>query len=543
MQLHSIYQYDYSATRTARMDKHEMERYIVSHLDTALEQGWIKLYLQPLVRTITDSYSGAEALARWADPTLGMIMPDMFVPVLEREGLIWKVDCFMVTETMRLQKERIDAGLPVGRISVNLSRQDFETVDVAAFLQRQINRFGIRKDLIAIELTESLLVQNKERMVRIVKELRSDGFQIWMDDFGSGYSSLIFLNDYTLDLIKLDMGFLRSFTHTSRTIMRNAVDMAKKLGIRTLAEGVETEEQVRFLKEIGCDMMQGFYYTKPFPAGSLPEFIERRDMEAETIEWTGFYDRADAYVINSDTPRAVMEYHRKTDQLHFLFLNQSEKEQLRSLGRTTVADSEFVLNNRDDPLHANVEKYLERVYRTGESVTMYAMDNSCFVRTSGRLAASREDRCIFVTSIVNVTKDRNEKIGKNLDKSLADLVLLFDDVHLLNPEADTADNLINNLGINAGLIDHDRLRAGLQFFCDHMIYPEDRERYRSFADADTMIGRLKKTSDGVLRGYFRVRIPAGNAKGSYRWNEFNLLLIPGSEKVLSCIKNAEPTES
>ena len=525
------------------MNKHEMERYIVSHLDTALEQGWIKLYLQPLVRTITDSYSGAEALARWADPTLGMIMPDMFVPVLEREGLIWKVDCFMVTETMRLQKERIDAGLPVGRISVNLSRQDFETVDVAAFVQRQIDRFGIRKDLIAIELTESLLVQNKERMVRIVKELRSDGFQVWMDDFGSGYSSLIFLNDYTLDLIKLDMGFLRSFTHTSRTIMRSAVDMAKKLGIRTLAEGVETEEQVRFLKEIGCDMMQGFYYTKPFPAGSLPEFIERRDMEAETIEWTGFYDRADAYVINSDTPRAVMEYHRKTDQLHFLFLNQSEKEQLRSLGRTTVADSEFVLNNRDDPLHANVEEYLERVYRTGESVTMYAMDNSCFVRTSSRLAASREDRCIFVTSIVNVTKDRNEKIGKNLDKSLADLVLLFDDVHLLNPEADTADNLINNLGINAGLIDHDRLRAGLQFFCDHMIYPEDQERYRSFADADTMIGRLKKTSDGVLRGYFRVLIPAGDAKGSYRWNEFNLLLIPGSEKVLSCIKNAEPTES
>ncbi|MGN0433491.1 MAG: hypothetical protein ACI4EB_03055, partial [Bilifractor sp.] len=139
---------------------------------------------------------------------------------------------------------------------------------------------------------------------------------------------------------------------------------------------------------------------------------------------------------------------------------------------------------------------------------------------------------------------RTQKIGEVLYKSVSDIMLLFDDVHVLNPEQDTADTVLNNFGIEGGRTDHDPLRKGLEVFCHHMIFPEDRERYWAFADPDTMIERLRKAPDGVCRDYFRVLHTADDQKGSFEWKEFNLLLIPGSEeqKVLSCIKNAGPTE-
>ena len=312
-----------------------------------MAKGWISPYFQPIIRTITNSFAGAEALARWEDPVFGLLMPGTFVPILEQKGLIYKLDCFILKKVAKLQRNRIDAGLPVGPISVNLSRQDFDHVDMAAYAKKVCDTYNIRRDLIVLELTESLLVTDKEKMTSVVRELRAEGFAIWMDDFGSGYSSLTFLNDYTLDLIKLDMGFLKSFTHTSMEIMKSAVNMAKNLGIRTLAEGVETEEQAHFLKEIGCDMMQGYYFSKPLHMQEVPEFLRHMNMPSEVIEWKDFYDRADACAVDSDVPRAVMEYDIINDHIHYLYINRHQKEQLRSIGRVHRENSEFVLNVRD----------------------------------------------------------------------------------------------------------------------------------------------------------------------------------------------------
>jgi EAL domain-containing protein (putative c-di-GMP-specific phosphodiesterase class I) len=525
------------------MNTSEMEDYIVSHLDEALEKGWIAAYYQPLARTITNAPAGAEALARWLDPEYGNIMPGTFIPVLEKAGLIYKVDSFMLTEAVKLQRRRIDAGLKISPISVNLSRQDFDRLDVLSFVKEQLSRYKISQDLIVLELTESLLVQNKDKMTTVVKDLRSAGFRVWMDDFGSGYSSLIFLNDYTLDLIKLDMGFLKSFTATSREIMRSTVNMAKRLGIRTLAEGVETEEQVRFLREIGCDMMQGYYYSKPFPPESMEAYLRSADTPAETIEWKDFYDRADTFMINSDAPCAVLEYDISQDHIRYLFLDEKEKDELRGLGRTNRQESEFILNNKHIPLHAKFFEFYKKIINTGEDATIYFSDNSFFIRMSGSMVVRQEDRCIFSLSIVNVTEDRMQTPGKVLVKTATDIVLLFDDVHILNPENDTADNLINNFGINAGLTDQDDLRRGLRYFCNYMIYPDDRERYWKFADPDTMIRRIQQSSDGILRDSFRVMLP--NRKNpKYVWREFNLLLVPGSndKKVLSAIKDSLATD-
>lgn len=129
------------------------------------------------------------------------------------------------------------------------------------------------------------------------------------------------------------MGFFRHFDIRSRQIITSVVTMARMLGIQTLAEGVETEEQVRFLQEIGCDMMQGYYYSEPLSEQSILESLQHRNLPWEAIEWKKFYDSADDCVTNSDTPRAVMEYDRKDDQIRYLYLNRQEREQLRSIGR------------------------------------------------------------------------------------------------------------------------------------------------------------------------------------------------------------------
>lgn len=525
------------------MKPEEMENYIISHLDEALEKGWITPYLQPLVRTITENYAGAEALARWVDPVYGNIMPGIFVPILEKAGLIYRIDCRILETVLKILRKRIDAGLPVSVISINLSRQDFDKQDMAAFIREQVSRYRIQKDLIALELTESLLVQNKEKMTSIVRELRNDGFQIWMDDFGSGYSSLIFLNDYQLDLIKFDMGFLRSFSRTSREIMRNTVNMAKSLGIRTLAEGAETEEQVSFLKEIGCDLIQGYYFAKPLPFGQVQEFLDHSSRSLETSEWKQFYDLADTCVINSDTPRAVMEYDISKDHIHYLFMNQKEKEELHSLGRASRSDSEFILNNRNTPMHAKMMEFYRQAIETSEQVTSYVSDNSCFLRLNGRIVARKGDRCIILLSMVNVTRDRLNNTGEVLNKSLSDISLLFDDVHVLNPARNTADYLINNMNIGRGYNNHDDLRQGLNFFGKNLVHPEDQKRYEAFADPDTMVKRIQQAEGGILRDFFRVLLPDNHVQNKYMWKEFDLLLIPGSddEKVLSCIKSIEPT--
>ncbi len=522
----------------------EMEKYVVSHLDEAMEKGWIVPYLQPITRTITGSLSGAEALARWGDPVYGTIMPSVFVPALEKAGLIYRVDCFMYRAVCGIQSRRIAMHLPVMPISVNLSRQDFDKKDMVAFVVDEAKRCGVSRRLINLEITESVLVQDKDKMMSVVSKLREAGFEVWMDDFGSGYSSLIFLNDYTLDLIKLDMAFLRSFSKTSREIMKSTVDMAKHLGIRTLAEGVETKEHIKFLKEIGCDFMQGYYFAKPLSVPDMEVYQSTRKTQSETIEWKGFYDRADRCVVDSDVPLAVMEYDSNTDRIRYLFLNKKEREQLRGLGRSSREESAAVLNDRNNPLHARLQKCCRHAIRTGERVTTYAVDNSFVLRIGLKMVASQENRCILQVSMANVTNDRKQKVGRMPGRSLTDIVLLFDDVHVLNPDKDTAQFLFNNLGFDEGSDRRGALRQGLEYFCSHFVHPDDRESYARFANADTMMERLKRTPDGILRAFFRVLVPDEKGVRVYRWMEFDLLIVPGSDdsEVLSCIKGIEATD-
>ncbi|MDO4537075.1 MAG: bifunctional diguanylate cyclase/phosphodiesterase [Coriobacteriales bacterium] len=249
--------------------KHQIatHHYVLSHFDEALEKGYIKVYYQPIVHVATGEVCDEEALARWDDPERGLMGPMDFIPVLEEARLIHKLDLYIVKRSCENMRRRLKRGLvkDVPAVSINLSRLDFELCDIVQEIEKILAYYDVPRGYVSIEVTESALTGNQEFLRGEIDRFRADGFEVWMDDFGSGYSSLNLLKDYTFDLIKLDMGFLRRFdeNESSRILLANVIHLIKEMGIKTLVEGVETEEQLRFLQSVSCGKAQGYYFGKP----------------------------------------------------------------------------------------------------------------------------------------------------------------------------------------------------------------------------------------------------------------------------------------
>lgn len=246
-------------------------QYVVENIDRAINEGWITAYYQPIVRAASKKVCDEEALARWIDPVKGMLSPADFIPILEDTRLIFKVDMHMVDIILEKIKNRMHSGLDIVPVSVNLSRTDFECCDVVTEVCNRVDAAGVSRDLLTIEITESVIGEDFDFMKEQIERFQKLGFKVWMDDFGSGYSSLDLLQDMQFDCIKFDMRFMRQFetSQKSRIILTELMRMAMSLNIETVTEGVETPEQVEFLREIGCMKMQGYHFSKPVPEDEI----------------------------------------------------------------------------------------------------------------------------------------------------------------------------------------------------------------------------------------------------------------------------------
>lgn len=268
------YRSTYSIFDRAMLARDEKRRYIIDNIDRAIENGWIHVYYQPIVRAENGCVCDEESLARWVDPTHGFLSPADFIPALEDAKLIYKLDLNVLEQTLRKMRHLSDVGLYVVPSSINLSRSDFEVCDIVEEVRRRVDESGFGRDMVNIEITESAMGRDFAFMKQQVERFHDLGFRVWMDDFGSEYSSLDYLQNLTFDLIKLDMRFMRQFNENekSRVILTELVKMAIGLGVETICEGVEEFEQVEFLREVGCNKLQGFYFTKPLP---LEDVLER----------------------------------------------------------------------------------------------------------------------------------------------------------------------------------------------------------------------------------------------------------------------------
>ena len=246
------------------------ERYIVQNLDLALQEGWIKVFYQGIARVQTDRTASFEALARWNDPNRGTISPGEFIPVLEKYHLLYKLDLYMVEQVCREIPIRAEAGLPLLPVSVNFAAQDFIYRDIPAEIEALYLRYNMDKyvsrNCFIVEITERDIATASERFQSQLRRLREMGYQLWLDDFGSGYSSLNVFSRFEIDLIKFDMVLIQDLDSRgglNRKIIKAMIEIAHDMQIHTLAEGIETPEQRQFLRDVGCELSQGFLYRRP----------------------------------------------------------------------------------------------------------------------------------------------------------------------------------------------------------------------------------------------------------------------------------------
>ena len=248
-----------------------------ARLRQALEQGHMRLYYQPQIDLCTGQLMGAEALVRWLDPVEGLISPARFIPVAESSGIIGPLGLWVLGEACRQGQEWRAAGLPDLTIAVNVSQHQFVLTDMVRETAQVLEASGFPAQLLELEITESALATRPEEALAILNRLRDLGLRLAIDDFGTGYSSLAHLKRFPLDLLKIDQSFIRDIPNSGddMTISSSVIALGHAMGLKVLAEGVETQQQLEFLQSKGCDFFQGYFCSRPLPAQDFAQLLEK----------------------------------------------------------------------------------------------------------------------------------------------------------------------------------------------------------------------------------------------------------------------------
>jgi EAL domain-containing protein (putative c-di-GMP-specific phosphodiesterase class I) len=254
-------------------------------LKQALEKAELTLHYQPKVEIETGRIIGVEALLRWDNPDVGEVPPGKFIPVAEETGLIVPIgEWVLYTACQRAQRWR-QAGLVPVDMAVNLSSHQFRRGGLAEMVGRVMDETGLDARALELELTEGVIMENVEETVRILTQLKEMGIKLSVDDFGTGYSSMAYLKRFPLDILKIDRSFVQDITTDANdaTIIRAIIALARGLNLTSIAEGVETEEQLRFLRQHGCDQMQGYLVSRPIPAEQMEQLLGAERLTEEEV--------------------------------------------------------------------------------------------------------------------------------------------------------------------------------------------------------------------------------------------------------------------
>ena len=513
------------------------ELYIAQNFEKALTEGHICAFFQPVVRTISRKLCSFEALARWIDPVEGIIGPDIFIPVLENSRKIHLLDRHIIRFVCARIRREIDAGKSPVPVSINLSRLDFTLCNIYKEVDEAVSRYKIPHDMLNIEITESVMASEEASMLTAVNSFRADGYQVWMDDFGSGYSSLNALKDFSFDELKLDMRFLSSFSERSRRIMTSVIQMAKEIDIHTLAEGVETEEQFRYLRDIGCEKVQGYYFGRPMQYDDAMAHLREQDIVPEEPGERAYYDEigrlnflsAVPFMTNEDRaaltsarqlnsiPLALAE--GREDGFAILFYNSAFEETARSTGVSGGFLSEELLNVRQpySKLPTRLINLMDSTRVVGDG-RMYFIADGEYYEMRSRLIAKSKKAWSVLFRLDNLSEASEAAKTHELDDGLRQLYTLFERVTLVDTNEDkitplyvaTRENLLSG---TMGVKDLS------EEYARSLVFPEDRERYLAFVDPDTSDERIVNSSRTYISDFFRIY----SRHGEYRWKQITIL--------------------
>ncbi len=516
--------------------KENMERreYISDHIDEAIQKHYIKVYYQPVVRTISGNLCSLEALARWEDPVYGFLQPGQFISVLEESKQIYKLDLYIIQEICRNYARESSEENPIVPVSFNLSRLDFFLCNIFEEIEKIVKLYDVPRDMLPVEITESLFMKDNKKIIQAVWKFRKAGYQVWMDDFGSGYSSLNVLKDYEFDEIKIDMDFLTRFSDKSRQIIISAVDMSKKIGLQTLAEGVETREQFEFLRTIGCEKAQGYLFGKPMPYKECLQNCIDSGLQLETRQWRHYYDRVGKINFITDSSLAIVE--DDGIDFHYLFANSTYQKILSLVHSSTLEEAEHNLNAREYPIGKIIRQLANRAVISGKEEGLVYPDQGLYLRMTIELISQVEDHHIYRFNLENITHNQEQETQENLDLYLRYLYLMYDAVWLLHVEEDYSEDLLNSAGYSrSNRIMHDLKTLNRQY-TEENIYWEDIPRYLDFSKMTNIMQRVMESESGSVADFFRTK----DLEGNYVWKLHTLFVVPKSngKKLLYSIKDS-----
>lgn len=542
-----IRSYTHSKKEKRNLARLELEKHIESHIEEAIAEKQVKVYLQPNVRGLTQRVCGAEALSRWIDPKYGMIYPGDFISVLEKTLKIHLLDLYVFREICKNLGERLERKETVFPISLNFSRLDFNIGDFLDQLELIVEQYHVPKNLLHIEVTESVVMHNEGYMKYVVKKLHELGYQVWMDDFGSGYSSLNLLKEFEFDTFKIDMRFLSDMGKKSLIIIYSILYMAKEIGIHTVAEGVETEEQFRFLKHAGCERMQGYYFGRPEPMENwLSDLIEKNGVESRKEDY--LFDQVGLVNIISPTPFVLDRLDDSPNIYGFetvipiavcsetggkiCHLNFTEpyRDNLLDLGYAGTHDFQDALNNRKVLLAEKIRDImmLARDSMEVESMDFISSGKHCHLQV--RLVTSMDECFIYLIRIDVLTNNRVFRKIKDMNDTLRTLYSVYDMVILLNLRSDTL-LPVYMCELFDRIKESENLSAEINKYVYKNVHPDDKEHCWAFLNPQDMWERLKDSEEGFLLSYFRSR----NKYGKFVWKRFVLVRsydIGDEEKVV-----------
>ncbi|MBR6328815.1 MAG: EAL domain-containing protein [Lachnospiraceae bacterium] len=354
------------------------EQEILNEMKNALDSGQFAVYYQPKFNMENGKLIGSEALVRWIHPEKGLISPGIFVPIFEKNGFISSLDQYVWETVCRDIRQWLDEGYTVCPVSINVSRAELYNKDLSNFLVKLVNKYKVPQEFVQLEITESAYTDDPDQIIRMVRDLKSRGFVILMDDFGSGYSSLNTLKDVPVDVLKLDLKFLYNMDHNLKAnyILKSVVQMAMRLDLIVIAEGVETETQAEFLKSIGCIRAQGYLYAKPMPKKDLEMFLSDPDRVSQTDEdareaivniddvLAGFHreDELEWYRAAVIQLKAMLYEYDIENDIMLIFDMQMEDES-RELQRMEIASYLSALENGDFMYEDDSPQVLDMIKR------------------------------------------------------------------------------------------------------------------------------------------------------------------------------------
>ena len=424
--------------------------HIIRSFQEAMIEGYIEVYYQPEIRVMTREICGFEALARWRDPVHGMISPGVFVPVLEDAHLSPQLDLYIIERVCQdvVQVRRDIPDWELLRVSVNLSRADFRLMDMVQAVEDVRLRYDIARSMLNIEVTEGAMNEDEKFLQGEIARFRAAGYEVWMDDFGSGYSSLNNVKDYVFDVLKIDMNFLRSFETNPKSaiVIRSIVNMAKELGLHTLAEGVETEEQFAFLREIGCEKVQGYLFSPPMPFDKAVAYCygETAQVKVEPFRLGSYYQEIGAInVLSSEalerrgSPEigdalslAVLE--ECDGEIRYLYQSKMFKMFLRNieLDEDSVHTPHYERRKRQN--ERMIARMMVEADRTGREVYTDFITRNSFNSVRLRLVTRDVDdtRAVFLMATVNISRFSPE--AGSMQEALNQIVALYDRVDLFD---------------------------------------------------------------------------------------------------------------